>query len=196
MQTLKTTRQKQNKQNIQLIQLEPERYLFAVEWWAGGCPVFCFIIEGFLFSLFFVCFCLVFLSVCMYRRTTLVATTTTTTKPSRKTQKQKYSSSSRNLRHIYSRPSGGLDVLFSFLFFCYSRIFLFVFLEGLLFLPSLFKLLPEHNTIHYTKHKQTLVSNVQRFPNIRAVLQHTIKTWFRVCFCIIVHKCDRFACTP
>ena len=37
----KDFREKQTK--IQLIQPERERYLFAVEWWAGGCPVFlCF----------------------------------------------------------------------------------------------------------------------------------------------------------
>ena len=71
-------------------------------------------------------------------------------------------------------------------------------------LTSLFKLLLEHNTIHYTKHKQTNmkwvcsrpVSNVQRLPNIITIIQHTTKTCFRVCLCIIAYKCDRFACTP
>ena len=37
-------REKKNiRTNIQLIQAEPERYLFAVEWWAGGCPIFLFV---------------------------------------------------------------------------------------------------------------------------------------------------------
>ena len=54
MQQLKKTMQQQTKtqkqenqkqtfdnQTKQPIQPEPERYLFTVEWWAGGCPVFC-----------------------------------------------------------------------------------------------------------------------------------------------------------
>ena len=68
-QTLVTTKRLREKQNtkIQLIQPEPERYLFAAEWWAG-CPVFLFL-EGFLFVvvclLFLFCFCIVFLSFCL-----------------------------------------------------------------------------------------------------------------------------------
>ena len=68
----KTPSRKTIKTNIQLIQPEPERYLFAVEWWAG-CPVFVCVVlliclESlfvylFIFCLF--CFCLVVLSFCL-----------------------------------------------------------------------------------------------------------------------------------
>ena len=89
-------------------------------------------------------------------KTTLVKTNKTKTLETKQKQ-QKYSSSSQKVRDIYSWSSGGLDVLY---------VLLFVFLEGFLllfllpflfvvFLPSMFKLLPEHNTIHYTKHKDT-----------------------------------------
>ena len=46
------------KTEIQLIQPEPERYLFAVEWWAGGCPVclFCFFYRRFVVVILFVLF--------------------------------------------------------------------------------------------------------------------------------------------
>ena len=58
------------KTTIQLIQPEPERYFFVVEW-SAGCPV-CFVccvfLEGFCVCfvvILCVCFCLVFLSVCL-----------------------------------------------------------------------------------------------------------------------------------
>ena len=60
--------EKTTKGIIQLIQPEPERYLFAVEWWAGGYPVlFVVFLEGVLFVFCFVCFCLVLLSFCLYK---------------------------------------------------------------------------------------------------------------------------------
>ena len=59
---IKTNNQKHLRENktinIQLIQPEPERYLFAVEWWAG-CPVFvvlCFFSK--VCCLFLLLFCL------------------------------------------------------------------------------------------------------------------------------------------
>ena len=67
---------KTKQQKIKLILPEFERYLFAVEWWAGGCPVFCcFCFYRRLFVVrLFCCFCLVFLSLCMYKRKTIVNT--------------------------------------------------------------------------------------------------------------------------
>ena len=52
--TQKTTFEKNITNKIQLIQPEPERYLFAVEWWAGGCPVFVFLFLSKVFCLSFV----------------------------------------------------------------------------------------------------------------------------------------------
>ena len=82
------TFKKNNKTKIQLIQPEPERYLFAVEWWAGGCAVFLFVfLEGFLFFFCFCCFCLVFSSFCMYKRNN--PSNNKNTKPSRTTTNTK-----------------------------------------------------------------------------------------------------------
>ena len=51
-------------------------------------------------------------------------------------------------------------ISFSFVFFVFLEgfsvfVFFFLLFCFCLFLPSLFKLLPEDNTIHYTKHKHT-----------------------------------------
>ena len=79
---------KQSTTKIQLIQPEPERYLFAVEWWAG-CPVLfvcCFVSKAFCFVCFdvvFVCVCLVCLSFCMYKRHNQVNTLKQTNKQAR-----------------------------------------------------------------------------------------------------------------
>ena len=67
-------------------------------------------LEGLLLFFCLFCFCLVFLSCCMYKRSNS-SKNKDNKQPLIKTTK--YSSSSRNLRDIYSRPSGGLeDVLF------------------------------------------------------------------------------------
>ena len=77
------------------------------------------------------CVCLVFLSFCMYERTTTIVNTKQTNNLRAKNKQTKYSSSSRNLTDIYSRPSGGLDVLyvclcsFSMLFFVFLLFFCF-----------------------------------------------------------------------
>ena len=99
------------------------------------------------------CFCLVFLSCCMYKRQN---SSKTKKKPSRKTQKQKYSSSSQNLRDISLWSSGRLDVL-HVLLRCVSLCFVcFVVLCVVCCCLVFVECLPEHNTIHYTKHKQSL----------------------------------------
>ena len=115
-----------NNTNIQLIQPEPERYLFAVEWWAGGCPVFLFVCV--LFECFIVC-CLFVVVVAFAESFRVVAciseqiivNTNKQTTFEQKQQTNKYSSSSRNLNNIYSRPSGGLDVLY-----CFALLLLFI----------------------------------------------------------------------
>ena len=145
---------KTKQQKIKLILPEFERYLFAVEWWAGGCPVFCcFCFYRRLFVVrLFCCFCLVFLSLCMYKRKTIVNT---------KNKSSRKATTNNNTAHpagtwkifIRGRVVGWMSCISFFL----SRRFCFVFVVLLigLFLPSLFKCLPEHNTIHYTKHKHT-----------------------------------------
>ena len=93
----------------------------------AGWAVF-FFIEGFLHCfvvLMFLCFCLLFLSCCMYKRNNSSKNNTKQKQHREKQTKQKYSSSSRNLKDIYSRPSGGLDVLY-FCCCCFSPMFFVV----------------------------------------------------------------------
>ena len=78
----KTNNLREKQQHkIQLIQPEPERYLVAVGWWAGGCTIFCVCL---IFSkvsvcfFCFVCFCLVLLSFACISETIQVTTKTTT----------------------------------------------------------------------------------------------------------------------
>ena len=130
---------------------------------------FCFVFFSKLFCFVCVCFCLflcfrlVYLSFCIYNRK---HTYKNIFKKKTKEKQDKLGEHiknrntlfpSRNLRDIYSRSGPGLDILY-FCFVCFSRSFSVLFLFVYMFVqfsPSLFKLLLEYNTIHYTKHKQT-----------------------------------------
>ena len=140
--------------------------MFAVGSWAGY-PVFLFCLcFSRSFSVWYCCFCfrLVYSSFCIYNRKNTYTNRNKQNNTRRKQQTHFFKSRnalfpSRNLRDIYSRSGPGLDILYLCCFMCcFYRSFsvLCLFLSVVfLFSPSLFKLLPEHNTTHYTKHKQT-----------------------------------------
>ena len=114
------------------------------------CSKVCFVCSfsrRFAGCLLFCGFCLVFLSCCMHNQKTLIKTTNLQ-------EKQKNTAHPAGTWEIFIR---GRVVGWMSCICCFSRRLLFVVDVLLLFffLPSLFKLVPEHNTIHYTKHKQT-----------------------------------------
>ena len=69
-------------------------------------------------------------------------------------QQHKYSSSSRNLRDIYSRSSGWLDVLYCLFVFLEGCLLLFVVIVFFVILPSIVKLLHVHTKQLKQKHLQ------------------------------------------
>ena len=131
MQKLKQTRQKQNKQktnnkpqrqNKQQQYNSSSRKLRDIYSRSSGRLDVLYLVaflKGFVFlgCSFVWCVCLVFLSVCVYKQTTLV--TTNNHKQTFDQKQQTYSSSSRNLRDIYSRSSGRLDVLYLCVYCCF-----------------------------------------------------------------------------
>ena len=116
----------------------------------------CFFLRSFL-----LCFRLVFLSVCINNRKH--TDNNIKNRKTRRTAKtQKNNEQNRNLPagtweiFIRGRVEGWISCISVFCFYYSFSVFSFMFLYVFfLFSPSLFKLLPEHNTIHYTKDKQT-----------------------------------------
>ena len=169
-----TTLRKTFKKKTEISQPEPERYLFAVGSRAGY-PVFMFVVlflEFVCFCLWFFLFCCCFrivcLSFCIYNRkrktykniclnTKIKNKKQNNSKENIKTKKEKEISQPEPERYLFAEVRG-LDILYFCCCLCCSSSFLCllsVSLCFLLFSHSLFKLLLEHNTIHYTKHKQT-----------------------------------------